>query len=68
MQTLHRGFHQHFALPEPYFFSIASLKNSLCVSILNRDFMVNLDVASRVSGTDTIIFSADGRVLLCSEV
>ena len=37
-------------------------------SILNRDFMVNLDVASRVSGADTIIFSADGRVLLCSEV
>ena len=37
-------------------------------SILNRDFMVNLDVASRVTGADTIIFSADGRVLLCSEV
>ena len=37
-------------------------------SILNRDFMVNLDVASRVSGADTIIFGADGRVLLCSEV
>ena len=37
-------------------------------SIMNRDFMVNLDVASRVSGADTIIFSADGRVMLCSEV
>ena len=37
-------------------------------SIMNRDFMVNLDVASRVSGADAIIFGADGRVLLCSEV
>ena len=37
-------------------------------SLLNRDFMVNLDVASRVSGSDMIIFSADGRVLLCSDV
>ena len=37
-------------------------------SLLNRDFMVNLDVASRVSDADTIIFNADGRVLLCSEV
>ena len=37
-------------------------------SLLNRDFMVNLDVASRVSGCDAIIFSADGRVLLCSDV
>ena len=37
-------------------------------SLLNRDFMVNLDVASRVSGADTIIFSADGRAMLCSDV
>ena len=37
-------------------------------SLLNRDFMVNLDVASRVSGADMIIFNADGRVLLCSDV
>ena len=37
-------------------------------SLLNRDFMVNLDVASRVSGSDTIIFNADGRVMLCSDV
>ena len=37
-------------------------------SMLNRDFMVNLDVASRVSGADTIIFGTDGRALLCSEV
>ena len=37
-------------------------------SMLNRDFMVNLDVASRVSGADMIIFSTDGQPLLCSEV
>ena len=36
--------------------------------LLNRDFMVNLDVASQVSGADAIIFNADGRVLLCSDV
>ena len=50
--------------------AIASLASAYCSegSLLNRDFMVNLDVASRVSGTDTIIFDADGRVMLCSEV
>ena len=50
--------------------AIASLASAYCSegSLLNRDFMVNLDVASRVSGADTIIFGADGRVLLCSEV
>ena len=37
-------------------------------TLLNRDFMVNLDVSSRVSGADTIIFSADGRAMLCSDV
>ena len=37
-------------------------------SLMNRDFMVNLDVASRVSGADMIIFSADGKALLCSDV
>ena len=50
--------------------AIANLASAYCSegSLLNRDFMVNLDVASRVSGTDTIIFNADGRVMLCSEV
>ena len=50
--------------------AIASLASAYCSegSLLNRDFMVNLDVASRVSGADTIIFGADGRVLLCSDV
>ena len=37
-------------------------------SLLNRDFMVNLDVASRVSGADTIIFNAGGQVMLCSDI
>ena len=50
--------------------AIASLASAYCSegSLLNRDFMVNLDVASRVSGADTIIFNADGKVLLCSDV
>ena len=50
--------------------AIANLASAYCSegSLLNRGFMVNLDVASRVSGADTIIFSADGRVMLCSDV
>ena len=50
--------------------AIANLAAAYCSegSLLNRDFMVNLDVASRVSGSDMIIFNADGKVLLCSEV
>ncbi len=37
-------------------------------SIINRDFMVNLDVASEVSGSDLIICDASGRIILCSDV
>ena len=50
--------------------AIANLASAYCSegTLLNRDFMVNLDVASRVSGADTIIFNADGRVLLCNDV
>ena len=50
--------------------AIASLASAYCAEgpLLNRDFMVNLDVTSRVSGADTIIFSIDGRAMLCSEV
>ena len=50
--------------------AIASLASAYCSEgpLLNRDFMVNLDVASRVSNADAIIFNADGRVLLCSDV
>ena len=36
--------------------------------LLNRGFMVNLDVASRVSGADTIIFNVNGQAMLCSEI
>ncbi len=37
-------------------------------SIINWDFMVNLDVASQVSGSDLIICDASGRIILCSDV
>ena len=50
--------------------ALANLASAYCSEgpLLNRDFMVNLDVASRVSDADAIIFNADGRVLLCSDV
>ena len=50
--------------------ALADLASAYCAegSLLNRDFMVNLDVASRVSDADAIIFSADGRVMLCSDI
>ena len=50
--------------------AISNLASAYCSEgpLLNRDFMVNLDVASRVSGADMIIFSIDGRAMLCSEV
>ena len=37
-------------------------------SIMNRSFMVNLDVASEVSGSDLIVCDAQGRIILCSDV
>ena len=37
-------------------------------SLLNRDFMVNLDVASQVAGADIIIFDARGRNVICSDI
>ena len=37
-------------------------------AVLSRRFMVNLDVASQVSGTDVIIFNANGKVLMCSDI
>ena len=36
-------------------------------TFLNREFMVNLDVASKVSGADAVIFNALGQVVLCSD-
>ena len=35
--------------------------------MLNRDFMVNLDVISEISQSDIIICNARGRVILCSD-
>ena len=37
-------------------------------TIINRNFMVNLDVASEVSGSDLIICDRAGRIILCSDV
>ncbi len=37
-------------------------------SIINRNFMVNLDVASDISGSDLIICDSAGRIILCSDV
>ena len=34
-------------------------------AMLNRDFMVNLDVVSHISGSDILICDASGRVILC---
>ena len=36
-------------------------------SITDRDFLVNLSVASRVSDTDVVICDAEGRLQLCSD-
>ena len=36
-------------------------------SLTSRDFLLNLDVAARVSGSDAVICSAQGEVLLCSD-
>ena len=35
--------------------------------VINRDFMVNLDITSHISGTDLLICNAAGRVILCSD-
>ena len=36
-------------------------------SLTSRDFLLNLDVASKVSGSDAVICSPLGEVLLCSD-
>ena len=36
-------------------------------TILNRAFMVNLDVVAHISGSDILICDAEGRVILCSD-
>ena len=40
---------------------------SLDGSLSNRDFLLNLDVASQVSDADAVIFDVDGTVVLCSD-
>ena len=48
---------------------IAELAASYSIDgkLSSRDFLLNLDVASRVSDSDTIICDATGRVILCSD-
>lgn len=48
---------------------IAALASSYCVdgSLTSRDFILNLDVASQVTDTDTVICDSSGRVVLCSD-
>ena len=36
-------------------------------AMINRDFMVNLDVVSHISDSDILICDATGRVILCSD-
>ena len=36
-------------------------------AMLNREFMVNLDIVSQISGSDILICNATGRVVLCSD-
>ena len=36
-------------------------------SLTSRDFLLNLDVAAKVSGSDAVICSPQGEVLLCSD-
>ena len=36
-------------------------------AMLNRSFMVNLDVVSHISGSDILICDAGGRIILCSD-
>ena len=35
--------------------------------LVGREFLVNLSVVNRISGTDTVICDADGTLLICSE-
>ena len=36
-------------------------------SMSSREFLMNLDVASKVSGSDTVICDSRGKVIICSE-
>ena len=39
---------------------------SLDSSLVNKDFLLNLDIASKVSGSDVVICDDTGHILLCS--
>ena len=49
--------------------SLADLAAAYCSdgSFSSREFLVNLDVVSEVTGTDAVICDARGRVVLCSD-
>lgn len=48
---------------------IASLASSYALEgkLSSREFLLNLDVASQVSGSDTVICDSSGKVVLCSD-
>jgi len=48
---------------------IANLASAYSVdgSLNNRDFLLNLDIASQVSDSDVVICDAEGHILLCSD-
>lgn len=48
---------------------ISTLAASYCAdgSLSSRDFILNLNVASQVSGVDAVICDSGGRVVLCSD-
>ena len=49
--------------------SMASLASAYSAEgpMINRDFMVNLDVTAQISGCDILVCNASGRVILCSD-
>ena len=48
---------------------IANLASSYSVddALSSRDFLLNLDVASRIGGCDAVIVNTEGQVILCSD-
>ena len=48
---------------------IANLASAYSVGgqLANRDFLLNLDIASQISEADTVICNAAGKVVLCSD-
>ena len=48
---------------------VTNLAESYCVegNLHNRDFLLNLDVISQVTGTDIVLCDSSGYVILCSD-